>query len=337
MRTSSTSFLRRRAVLAAALAGAVGAIGSGAVQAQPGGEWPSKVVTIVVPFPPGGGPDLLGRVVAEKLAPRIGQTVIVDNKPGAGGLMGAGTVARASADGHTLLLVPNTLVISPHVLPKSASAGLDVQRDLRPILSPATTPMVLLAHPQLGVSDVRQLVALAKREPGLAYGSAGNGSPMHFAGEMFKQAAGVDLLHVPYRGVAPSVTAALGGEVKLLFTGLGGAMAHIQSGKLVPLAVTEKARSPLARQIPTAGEQGVQGVEVNAWYGLFAPAATPTAVVERIQREVNAVLAMPDVRERMAAAGVEVTGGDAQRLADFVKQDDERYGRLARELSIRAD
>lgn len=222
-----TTSHRRRITLALAAC-----LLSGAAIAQ---SFPSKTISIVVPFPPGGGPDLLARVLAERLAPKLGQAVVVENKPGAGGLLGASGVAKAAADGHTLLLSPNTLVISPHVLPKGAGAGLDVQRDLVPVIAPVSTPMVLVANPALGVNNLAQLIALAKKQPGLPYASTGNGSPMHFAGEMFKKSAGVDLLHVPYRGTGPALTAVLGGEVKLLYIGLGGAAAHIKAGKLVPL------------------------------------------------------------------------------------------------------
>ncbi len=299
--------------------------------------FPSKQITIVVPFPPGGGPDLAARVLAEKMAPKLGQPVVVENRPGAGALVGAGTVARAPADGHTLLLTPNTMVISPHVLGAGASANLDVNKDLAPVIAPATTPLALLANPQLGVKNLKELAALARSSPGLAYGSAGNGSPMHFAGEMLKQSTKLDLLHVPYRGVAPSVTAAIGGEVKLLYVGLGGALQHIKAGKLVALAVTEKARSSLLPEIPTATEQGVPNVEVNAWYGVFVPAATPAATITRLNQEINDALKLPDVREKLTAAGLEILGGSPQVLADFMRADTQRYGRLARELNIKAD
>jgi tripartite-type tricarboxylate transporter receptor subunit TctC len=304
------------------------------------GAWaqtfPSKQVTLVVPFPPGGGPDVAARVIAEKLAPRLGQPVVVENRPGAGALLGASFVAKAAPDGHTLLLTPNTMAISPHVLAPGAGGGIDVNRDLLPVIAPATTPLVLVASPSLGVSNLKGLLEQA-RKGGLAYGSPGNGSPMHFAGEMFKRSAAVDLLHVPYRGVAPSLNAALAGEVKLLYTGVGGALQHIKAGKLVPLALTEKARSALLPDVPTATEQGVANVEVNAWYGVFAPAATPAAVVQRINQEINAVIRLPDVRERFLGAGIEPLGGTAGVLADFMKADTQRYGQLARELGIKAD
>lgn len=306
-------------------------------QAQAPAVFPVKAVTLVVPFPPGGGPDLAARVIAEKLATRWGQPVVIDNKPGAGALLGAAQVARAAADGHTLLFTPNTMAISPHVLAPGAGGGVDVNKDLLPVIAPATTPMVLVASPQLGVRNLKALVELARKSPGLAYGSPGNGSPMHFAGEMFKRAAGIDLLHVPYRGVAPSLNAALSGEVKLLFTGVGGALQHIKAGKLVPLALTEAKRSALLPDVPTTTEQGVGQVEVNAWYGVFAPAATPAAVVLRINQEMNAVLQMPEVREKLLLAGIEPLGGPPQVLAGFMKTDSQRYGQLARELNIRAD
>lgn len=297
----------------------------------------SKTVTLVVPFPPGGGPDLAARTMAEKLATRWGQSVVIENKPGAGALLGAAHVARAAADGHTLLFTPNTMAISPHVLASGAGGGLDVNKDLVPVIAPATTPMVLVASPQLGVRNLKTLVEQARGQTALAYGSPGNGSPMHFAGEMFKRSAGVDMLHVPYRGVAPSLNAALSGEVKLLFTGVGGALQHIKAGKLVPLALTEARRSDLLPDVPTATEQGVAQVEVNAWYGVFAPAATPAAVVQRINQDMNAVLQMPEVREKLLLAGIEPLGGSAQVLAGFMKNDSQRYAQLARELNIRAD
>ena len=306
---------------------------------QPGWaqSFPSKNVSLVVPFPPGGGPDLMARVFAEKLAAQWGKPVVVENRPGAGALLGAQAVAKSPADGYTLLLTTNTMVISPHVLAPGAGGGIDVHTDLMPVVAPATTPMALLVTPTLNVKDLPSALALAKKQGGMPYGSAGNGSPMHFAGEMLKRAAGVDLLHVPYRGVNPSVMAALGGEVKFLFVGLGGALPHIKAGKLVPLALTEKNRSPLLPEVPTAVEQGVRGVEVNAWYGVFAPTGTPDSVRLKINADINELLKLPDVREKLAAAGRDVLGGSSQVLGEFMKADRQRYGQLAKELNIKAD
>lgn len=302
-----------------------------------GQTFPTKNVSLVVPFPPGGGPDLVARVFAEKLAAKWGKPVVVENRPGAGALLGAQAVAKSPADGHTLLLTTNTMVISPHVLAAGAGGGVDVHADLMPVVAPATTPMALLVNPALNVKDLPSALALARKQAGMPYGSAGNGSPMHFAGEMLKRAANVDLLHVPYKGVTPSVMAALGGEVKFLFVGLGGALPHIKTGKLIPLAVTEKNRSPLLPDVPTAAEQGVRGVEVNAWYGVFAPAGTAEPVRAKINADINEVLKLAEVHDKLAAAGLDVLGGPAQVLGDFMKADRQRYGQLAKELNIKAD
>jgi tripartite-type tricarboxylate transporter receptor subunit TctC len=316
---------------------ALGLLAAGGFQSVLAQAFPAKNVTVVVPFPPGGGPDLMARVFAEKLAARWGKPVVVENRPGAGALLGAQAVAKSPADGHTLLLTTNTMVISPHVLAPGAGGGVDVHADLLPVVAPATTPMAMLAHAGLGVKDLKEAMALASKQTGMPYGSAGNGSPMHFAGEMLKRAAGVDMLHVPYKGVAPSVMAAVGGEIKFLFVGLGGALPHIKSGKLVPLAVTEKNRSPLLPEVPTAGEQGVRGVEVNAWYGVFAPVGTPNAVRAQINADINEVLKLSDVRDKLMAAGLDVLGGSDQVLGDFMKADRQRYGQLAKALNIKAD
>ncbi len=337
MKHTSNHSLPRRSTLGLLAATSL-ALAAGLPQvASAQAAFPSRQVTLVVPFPPGGGPDLAARIIGEKLAPRLGQPVVVDNKPGAGALVGASFVAKATADGHTLLLTPNTMVISPHVLPPGAGGGVDVHKDLAPVIAPATTPLVLVANPSLGANNLKAALEAARKSPGLAYGSAGNGSPMHFAGEMFKRSTKLDLMHVPYKGVAPSITASLAGEVKLLYVGLGGAVPHIKAGKLVPLAVTEARRSELLPEVPTATEQGVPGVEVNAWYGVFAPAATPAATIARINREINEVIKMPEVREKLMAAGIEVAGGSPQVLEGFMKADNQRYGTLARELNIKAD
>jgi tripartite-type tricarboxylate transporter receptor subunit TctC len=337
MKHTSNHSLPRRSTLGLLAASGL-ALAAGMPQlASAQAAFPSRQVTLVVPFPPGGGPDLAARIIGEKLAPRLGQPVVVDNKPGAGALVGASFVAKAPADGHTLLLTPNTMVISPHVLPPGAGGGVDVHKDLAPVIAPATTPLVLVANPSLGANNLKAALEAARKSPGLAYGSAGNGSPMHFAGEMFKRSTKLDLMHVPYKGVAPSITASLAGEVKLLYVGLGGAVPHIKAGKLVPLAVTEARRSELLPEVPTATEQGVPGVEVNAWYGVFAPAATPAATIARINREINEVIKMPEVRDKLMAAGIEVAGGSPQVLEGFMKADNQRYGTLARELNIKAD
>jgi tripartite-type tricarboxylate transporter receptor subunit TctC len=300
--------------------------------------FPTRAVTFVVPFPPGGGPDLFGRILAERLPPKLGQPVIVENRPGVGGLAGANAVAKAAPDGHTILIAPNTIAIAPHLLPKGAGGGVDVMNDLTPVVMPASTPMLLVVHPDLGAKTVAELIAIVKRSPGLAYATAGTGSPMHIGGELFKRAAGVDIFHVPYKGVAPSVAAALSGEVKILFTALGGSVApHLRAGKLRVIAVTEKRRTALLKDIPTMAELGYAGVEVDAWYGVLAPAGTPAPVIARLNKEINEVLAVPEVRERLNAAGIDVRGGTPEALGSEMRDDHARYGRIVQEFGIKAD
>lgn len=297
-----------------------------------------RVISMVVPFPAGGGPDFAARVLADKLHERLGQTVVIQNIPGASSMLGARAVARAAPDGRTVLFTASTTVIAPHVLAQGTGPYADLLDNLVPIIAPATTPMVLVAHPRLGVKTLKELIELARiSNPKLTYGSAGVGSGTHFAGEMFKQSAGVDLLHVPYQGVAPSIIGAVRGDTSVLFAALGATLPQIKEGKLIPLAVTEKRRSPLLPDVPTATEQGVANVEIHAWYGVFAPAGTPTGVRDRLNREINAVLALPDVKERLASNGIEVLGGDAGQLAEFVKLDGERYGAIARKLNIQVN
>jgi tripartite-type tricarboxylate transporter receptor subunit TctC len=203
---------------------------------------------------------------------------------------------------------------------------------------PASTPMLLVVHPDLGVSSVAELIALAKKSKGLAYATAGTGSPMHIGGELFKRAAGVDLFHVPYKGVAPSVAAALSGEVKILFTALGGSVApHLRAGKLKVIAVTEKRRTPLLKDIPTMAELGYPGVEVDAWYGVLAPAGTPQPVIARLNREINEVLAVAEVRERLAGAGIDARGGTPEAFGAEMRDDHALYGRIVQEFGIKAE
>ncbi len=325
---------RKSAVVVPILAGIVLILGGPAAHGQ---SWPSRQITIVVPFPPGGGPDVFSRIVAEKLPARVGQAAIVENRPGVGGLAGANAVAKAT-DGHTFLVAPNTLVIAPHVLAKGAGGGIDVMRDLVPMIMPASTPMMLVVNPQLGVKSVAELVALAKKKPGLPYASAGNGSPMHIGGELFRRAAGVDLTHVPFNGVAPSVTAVLGGQVDVLFVAMGGGIAqHLRAGKLSVIAVTEKRRTAQLPDVATMAELGYKSVATDAWYGMLAPAGTPPAVVARMNQEVNAIIAMPDVRTRMNTVGIDVRGGTAEEFSTEMREDHDRYGRIIREFGIKAD
>ena len=299
--------------------------------------FPNKPLSIIVPVPPGSSTDLVARILAERLPARLGQPVVVENRSGASGFLGAGFVAKAPADGHTLALVPSTLFIAAHLLPKGAGGGLDVIRDFTPIVRTATSPLLILANPQLGVKTPQQIVAYLKKNPGQGYGTSGNGSPMHIAGELFTKSAGVELTHVPYRGVMPAVNDTVSGQIKIVFSALGGIGQFISAGKLVPIAIIERQRSELLPGVPTLSESGIAGVEVSVFFPLLAPAGTPNDVIQRLNQEANAILRSPEVRDRLRTAGVQVQGGTAEEAARLIRDDFARYGRIIQEFSIKAD
>lgn len=324
-----------RQVFAKWVVGVAGALVSTAAAAQ---SWsPSKPVTIVVPVPPGSSTDMLARVLAERLPVTLGQTVVVTNRPGASGLIGASTVARAEPDGHTLLLAASTVLGAPHVLPKGAGGGVDMIKDFAPVVVTASSPLVILANPGLGVKNVGELVAHAKANPGLPYASSGNGSPQHVTGELFKKSAGVDMTHVPYKGVMPAVMDTLGGQIKLVFSALGGVGQYIDSGQLVAIAVMEKQRSSLLPKVPTLTESGVKGVELNVFFPVLAPAGTPAAALRRLNREINQVMQSPDVRDRLLAAGVETRNGTVEEATQEVTAEFRRYAQVVAEFGIKGE
>ena len=298
--------------------------------------YPARQVTIVVPFPPGAGPDLVARALGERLGARLGQNFLVDNRPGVGGIAGTTLVARAPADGHMLAMVPNTLVIAPHVLPRAA-VGIDVLKDLVPVVQAVTNAMTLAVHPGLGVTSVRELVELARRQPGLSYATGGNGSPMHIVGELFRRSAGVEMQHVPYKGVTPSINDVIGGQVQVLWVPWGGAAQFVRAGRLRALALADRRRSPNAGDVPSMAELGYPDVVSRGWVGLLAPAGTPAPVIARLNGEINLLLQTPEIRQRMADIGFDVVGGGPEVLATEMREDFERYGRLVRELRIEAN
>lgn len=317
------------------LAGAVCALFSSLASAQ---AWaPTKPITIVVPVPPGSSTDMLARVLAERLPAALGQTVVVTNRAGASGLIGASSVARAEPDGHTLLLAASTVLGAPHVLPKGAGGGVDMIKDLSPVVITASSPLVILANPGLGVKNVAELVAYAKAHPGLPYASSGNGSPQHVTGELFKKSAGVDMTHVPYKGVMPAVMDTLGGQIKVVFSALGGVGQYIDNGQLIAIAVMEKQRSSLLPKVPTLTESGVKGVELNVFFPVFAPAGTPAPALQRLNLEINKVMQSPDVRERMLAAGVETRTTSVDEATKEVTVEYSRYAQVVKEFGIKGE
>jgi tripartite-type tricarboxylate transporter receptor subunit TctC len=313
---------------------AVVAIGRALTAAE---AYPTKPVVIVVPFPAGAGPDVLARMLGERLSARLGQPVVVENRPGASGYVGAAAVARAAPDGHTLLMTPNTLFIAPHLAPKATTVQVHVVNDFAPVIMPSQTAMVMVANPSLGVKNAKEFAALVKKQPGMAFASSGNGSVLHIAGELFKRSAGLDMLHVPYRGIAPAIADVIGGHVKVTYAGLGPIASYLNAGTLIPLATVEERRSSALPDVPTAIEQGFPGVAVEGWYALLAPKETPAAVVQRLNSEINAILAAPEVRERIKSSGEIVLGGTSAALAKRMQGDYERYGAIVKELNISAD
>ncbi|OUL99123.1 LacI family transcriptional regulator [Variovorax sp. JS1663] len=292
--------------------------------------------TIVSPFPPGGPVDTLARVLSDGLAKRYGQAAVVENMPGAAGNIGIDKVKRAKPDGHTLLVVPaGNLTINPTLMP---NFPFNIEKDFVPVTMLAKAPNVLVASPSAGIKSAKELVAQAKARPGtLSYASPGVGSGLHLAGELFKQQAGIDLLHVPYKGTAPALNDVLGGVVPLMFSNLPATLPFIKNGKLVVLGVTEARRSPAAPEIPTLAEQGIQGVAVTSWYGLLAPAGTPPAVAEQLAKDAAQMLAQPEVRERLQAQGMTEATMKPAEFAVSMRDETAMWARIIKARNIVAE
>jgi tripartite-type tricarboxylate transporter receptor subunit TctC len=292
--------------------------------------------TIVSPFPPGGPVDTLARVLSEGLAKRYGQAAVVENMPGAAGNIGIDKVKRAKGDGHTLLVVPaGNLTINPTLMP---NFPFNIEKDFVPVTMLAKAPNVLVASPSAGIKTAKELVAQAKAKPGtLSYASPGVGSGLHLAGELFKQQAGIDLLHVPYKGTAPALNDVLGGVVPLMFSNLPATLPFLPNGKLVALGVTEARRSPAAPEIPTLAEQGIQGVAVTSWYGLLAPAGTPPAVAEQLAKDAAQMLAEPEVRDRLKAQGMSEATLKPGEFAVYIRDETAMWAKIIKARNIVAE
>lgn len=301
--------------------------------------FPSRPVHLIVPFTPGGSSDVLARAIGQELARALGQPVVIDNVPGAGGSLGGEKAARAPADGHTLFMGHiGTLGVNPSLYPK---LGYDPLRSFTPVAWVARVPNVLAVHPSLPVQNLKELAALAKARPGqLAYGSGGNGSAAHIATEYLKMQAGISLLHIPYRGTAPAVTDLLAGQVQILFSGVPPLLPHIKVGKARALAVSSPSRLPLLPDVPTVAESGIagtRGFEADQWYGLVAPAGTPGEVVALLNRHINAALSSEGVRMRLAAEGAEATPATPQVFGRLIAGEIPRWAAVVRRAGITPD
>jgi tripartite-type tricarboxylate transporter receptor subunit TctC len=299
--------------------------------------WPSKPIRVIVPYPAGGFYDTIARLVGAKLTEQLGQPIVVENRVGAGGIIGTEHVAKSAPDGYTLMVGG----IGPHGI----NAGLypklsyDPVRDFEPIVHVVNAANILVVHPSVEARDIKQLVALARAKPGaLNYASNGTGTSPHLAAEMFASAMGVKLTHIPYKGSAPAVTAMLGGQTHMAFNNAGDIIEHIRAGKLRPLAVTSARRLPILPDVPTMQEAGVPGYEAVAWWAYYAPAGTPREIVHRLNGEINRILKIPEVRTRLSVQGsAEVVGGTPEQLAAFMKAEISKWTRVIKTSGATVD
>ena len=318
----------KRCVLAAIMLFA-----AGAAIAQP---WPNRPLRIIVPFPPGGGLDFFARAIAPRLQENLGSQIVVENRAGAGGMIGAEFVAKAVPDGHTLLFASSAeIAINQHLYPKIA---YDSARDFVPVSYASHAAMLFSVHPSLPVQSLNDLVALARAKPGaMSFASAGTGGVQHLAGELFKVAAKLEIVHIPYKGAGPAVIDMVGGQVSMGFTALPSSIQHARSGKLRPIAVTSAKRSEAAPELPSFTELGFPSIDLVVWYGALYPAGTPTAIVERMSSEINRTVQAPEVKARLLQQGVESIGTTPAEFAKFIQSETLRYGRIIKDSGAKAD
>ncbi|HYK13216.1 MAG TPA: tripartite tricarboxylate transporter substrate binding protein [Burkholderiales bacterium] len=290
-------------------------------------SYPTKPVRIIVGYPAGGPTDMIARTVAQKLSPALGQQVIVDNRPGASGMIGAELTVKAAPDGYTLLTVPITYAVTPSVFPKMP---YDAEKDLAPVALVAAAPFILVVHPTLPVKTVKDLIVLAKSRPGqINYASASAGGMPHLAGELFNIMAGVKLTHIPYKGAAPATIDLLAGQVSLMFNNMLSAMPHVKSGKLRAVAVTSAKRSSAVPELPTVAET-IPGFEASGWYGAFAPAATPREIIAKLNGEINRLMRQPDVAQRLAGDGVEAVTMTPAEFGTYLHSEIVKWGKVVK-------
>ncbi len=300
-------------------------------------SYPSKTIRFVVPYPPGGPTDLMARLLSAELQTRLGVTVIVDNKAGAGGNLGSAEVAKQSpADGHTLLLAASGPMAVNATLFRSMP--FNAMTDLAPVIQISAFPLVLEVNPKLGVKTVKELVALAKTpKPDLSFASAGNGTPQHLAGEMFNTQMDIKIAHIPYRGAGPALNDLLGGQVNVMFDILGSSLPYIQTGKLTALAVTSAKRSPLLPNVPTMAEAGVSGYEFTGWHGIAVRAGTPAPIIDKLNSTLNAIFKEPEFLKKWEALGTPVVAGTAAQFGELIKKETVRLGKVVKDSGVTLD
>ena len=297
--------------------------------------WPTHPVKMVIPFPAGGPTDVMTRILSDKLGTALGQPVVVENKPGAGGTIGADYVAKSTPDGYTLVMATgSTHSVAPYV----QHVPYDPQKDFTPVVYVGYATNILLVSPKLGVSNVKELIALAKKEPGrLNYASSGIGSVAHVTAEMFASMAGIKLTHVPYKGTQLSVPDMMSGQVAMLFDNVMTAKPHIDAGRLKGIAISSLHRSSVVPDIPTIDESGLPGFDSSNWFGIFGPAHLPPAVVERVNTEMNRILHDPDVKTKFAQLGFEITGGTPQQFTSVIQSEAQRWSKVIREANVKPE
>lgn len=297
--------------------------------------YPTKPVRLVVPWPPGGGTDVFARVIGQKLGERLGYTVVVDNRPGASGNVGAEMVAKLPPDGYTIMLATITLATNPSMY---KTLNFEPLKDFAPITLVAGVPHVLVVSPTLAANSVKDLIALAKAEPGkLNYASAGNGSPFHLAAELFKSLTGTTIVHVPYQGGGPAITAVIGGQVQLTFGNLVAVLPLVKGGKLKALGVTGATRSAAAPDLPTIAEEGVRGYDFSSWFGFFAPGKTPKAVIAKLNQEIVHILKTPEMKNRLTQDGADVIASTPHEFSAYLASETRKWEQVIKQAGIRAD
>jgi tripartite-type tricarboxylate transporter receptor subunit TctC len=306
-------------------------IGWNAVAQEP---YPSRPVRFILPFPPGGGTDILGRLIAERLAAALGQPMVVENRGGAGGNVGAEAAARAAPDGYTLVLVAPSLAISPSLY---AKLNYDPVKDFAPISLVATVPNVMVTHPAVPAQTLQEFIAVARAKPGtLNFGSGGNGTSNHLAGELFNIVTGAKLVHIPYKGVNLAMQDVISGQIHLVVIGIPAAAPHIKAGRLRALALIAPQRVPALPEVPTVAEAGLADFEVTTWYGVLAPAGTPPAVIARLNSELAKIMHAPQVKERLAGMGTEPRTSTPEEFAAYIKQEMSKWGDVIRKANLKA-